>query len=261
MPNGTTLVLTTWNMNGAYVDGLNKWTTAVQTFMKTADIVCLQECGTLPGSSDEVKASETPSWLGKDPPNDFGWNFAAWRPQSKRFQKDPYYILWGGTDRRLQKSSNLGIEGGKVNLAICSKRKPEYFLFAESKFQNARPAIGISYKIDGKTVSFYTVHAWSRLQTHKDGGADAESLILAISDTHPADQFWAALGDYNRQIPFTLKPKSTDKHIKDCPSNFPTRKDRSLDYMYWSRDAVTLGDVNVRIMASDHRSVTYSFGL
>lgn len=254
--------LLTWNMNGYFDEfGGSKWNAYLQYYYNY-DVMCLQECATVPGSATNVTP---PPFLGPALDDEFDWRFCSWPLYGKRNRgRPPLYIFWANTDSRVvnpKKKSKTGNEiFGKVNLAICSTIMPTNLLCVNPVKDGARPAIGFKLQLkNGTTAYVYSVHAWSRLKTQQDGGADGRALLETISTRRGQHEFWAALGDFNREAPLIFQNVAVGKYITKCPPLATTRKDRTLDYMYWSKPNPTSGEVETMLNASDHCAVEYEF--
>jgi cytolethal distending toxin subunit B len=181
------LRIATWNMFGGRDGVESKWTKGVTQLLKReADVVCLQECGALPGSVQQPP--NIPPW---NVNVNLAWAYVTWTPFRPRFN-----VLWVQTDPN----------GNRVNLALCSPRPPARLLFAPGvQLTNGgvgRPAIG--FEIQGLCV--FTVHALS--SATGTGGQDAGQLMANIDaavNGFPGNGPWCAAGDFNRG-PTTWNP-------------------------------------------------------
>lgn len=202
--------MVTWNMQGKSDNLDDKWVKHVKELVRNYKFVCLQECGKIPESiqreTPQPPPNAWPQWGRTPPPANLKVEYVVWNIGSQE-RPDLVYIFWAETDP----------QGGRVNLAVCSKNAPTGLLYAPGLQPNGRPSIGIEVHPD----NVYTLHAFS------PGGNDAPTLITNISS---GPQPWYALGDYNREPTWT-PPAGTL-----CPPDKETYvtqngEKKKLDYM------------------------------
>lgn len=220
--------IVTWNMQGAGHSDDNKWNNGVKPMFITrgAEIVCLQECGSVPGSASLIKT-------------DF------------KGIKDLYLYYWG-SDRKYYNIIfyNWDTGAGRCNLAIVT----DFDITADVPIiwpETApmwRPAMGIS--LAGGYL--FTIHGIS------GGGPDIRGLLTAINK-FSKKKYWITVGDYNR-IPdkfpdgdWLLCPPDGDTHPSKAPN-------KMLDYGAVSTDLNNpTGHVFSGGMMSDHLPVLFDF--
>ncbi|MCL6753327.1 hypothetical protein KBT16_21090 [Nostoc sp. CCCryo 231-06] len=226
--NAVTASMVTWNMQGGNDSLDNKWNAYVKPLVNTYAYVCLQEAGALPSSN--VSDEQPPQWLKiSPPPPNYRWRYVKWNIGTQT-RPENVYILW------LESDPN----GGRVNLAICSKTQPNDLIYIAPGLPNGRPSIGMHIGRD----HVYTLHAFS------GGGGDAAGLITNINN---AAQPWYALGDYNREPTWTTPVGII------CPPDKPTQQSGGkLDYMVQFETPAVTGLVQPEgAIWSDHAFVTY----
>jgi cytolethal distending toxin subunit B len=223
--------LVTWNMQGAGHSDEVKWQTGVLNMIATMelDVICLQECGTIPASA---------TWLdGMDVKGPDGYIYSA-----------QLYQL--GTDRaaRYVLIFDWDQAGNRCNVAVVTRTKPTdcRVVWAASGAQ-WRPALGVP--VDGGWV--YSLHAIS------PGGADVKGILAAVAARSPAPLPWVVAGDFNRG-PGTVEVPAGSTVCAPHGSTYPTKSpDKTYDYCVRSPDPSVAGGVVTAIVMSDHYPVGY----
>lgn len=225
--------LVTWNMEGATHSQESKWTTGVSQLVAPskidADVICLQEAGPLPASSNiYVPPPPMPTWMpGHAPPAGMAWSFHTWVAA-----KVTCYILWLQTDPG----------ANRVNIAVLTTVMPTNFWYVAPGLAGGRAALGVRRGLG----DYFSLHAFS------GGGADAPGLITNIQAAVGAGNAFEAAGDYN------LEPPWVPPHGNLCPPDKATRwkSGKKLDYLVHSAAAQT-GTVLDNLVLSDHYPVVY----
>lgn len=234
--------LMTWNMWGATDSVENKWTKAVTAlFNAGADVVCLQECGGLPGNTTTIM--NTPPWNVDSIP--YVWYYETWTPISPQ---KTYTVFM------LETNENAT----RVNIALCtpSTNVVNRLFYAPPGANFGRPSIG--FRISGanfNNFNVFTVHANSLTL-----GADAPALLANIDaavNQFPGNIPFCAAGDFNRD-PTSWNPANA-AIIPPAKVTFPSTG-LKLDYCVLSpapAQQVANGQVLEAITNSDHYPVSY----
>lgn len=226
--------IATWNMQGINSGVGGSKLPGITNLIRQNDVVCLQEAG-LPYFAQPIRQAQPIRW-GTPAPNlatdIFYYNFGTVTNPSRA------WCFWGYSD--------LG--ANRVNVAICSRHRPDLYLFVPAQVINnqgvhPRPAVGMFFNGFG---SVYSLHALA------NGGTDVGHILQSINAFTPANLYpWYALGDYNRS-PNTVVGMGTV-----CPPNQPTQISGGfLDWMTTSVNNAITGTVGDNYF-SDHFSVSY----
>lgn len=210
--------VTTWNMQGANHSTENKWNECVARLLGEADVICLQEAGTMPGSAQ------------------------PWSP-GFNVPEGVSMATWGGTERN-RKYITYHRVGQRVNLAVVSKAAPtNVYLVRPAAGPANRQAVGAT--ISGLTV--FGIHAIS------PGGADAPGLLNAVQATmQTTNAPWVVAGDFNREPPingYCCQPPNWYTYSVSEPR-------LKLDWCVTSWNADATGAVQA-FNCSDHYPVLY----
>lgn len=210
--------IATWNLQGSSAANESKWNINVRQLVtgdQSADILMIQEAGTLPASAQRTQRMIQPVGVGI-PIDEYTWNLGTGR------RPDLVYIYY----------SRLDVGANRVNLAIVSRyRADEIFVIGSGvPVLQARPAIGIRV---GRDV-FFSLHALS------SGGTDASRLIQNIysffANNETRRQYnWMAVGDFNRspvslQTALRDEPSVTNNTLIIAPTEPTHRSGNILDY-------------------------------
>ena len=164
--------IVSWNMQGSGFGG-SKWTTDVSRlfFQAEADLVCLQDCGSVPSSAVAAKKTSLDNSFTAGA---FTWNLAS---KVKPMQVS---ILWV----KGKMSGNLAIVGSNSFLG----QGPPVFVSKEESML----ALGIAFKIQqGSTLNLYTSSTYFR------PGLDDPALLQQIDNT--SQSTWFAVGEYGQE--------------------------------------------------------------
>jgi cytolethal distending toxin subunit B len=165
--------ITTWNMQGSSASTEVKWQTGVAPLLQSADVVCLQESGGVPGSAVHL-------------------NDVSFKDPAGNMEVVSLYA-WGGTESRPRYGiafHHWDVGGNRVNEAIvapigaggaCTLIWPAYLPVW-------RPALGLNVN-GGWILSFHAISG---------GGADAANMVAAIASSL-AGSAWCAGADFNRE--------------------------------------------------------------
>jgi cytolethal distending toxin subunit B len=216
-------------------DGVeSKWTKGVTQLLRKpveADVVCLQECGALPG---HIGPGAAPPWNVNIA--NVQWVYCTWTPFRETFN-----VLWIQTDPA----------GNRVNLALCSPGEPAGLLYANPGLAGGRPAIG--FRVANPQIDVFTLHAFS------GNGNDAPGLIQNIDGVVngiPLNFAWCAAGDFNREPGTWVPPAGAI-----LAPNAITRPASNAEYDYCVQFPVpqmlTEGYVITGLHMSDHEPVVY----
>lgn len=234
--------IVSWNMQGSGF-GASKWTTDVSRlfFQAEADLVCLQDCGSVPASAVAAQSTSlTPSYTCQA----FTWNLASKSNPVK------VSILWV-----------KGKMGG--NLAIVG---PVSFFSQAPVFVSKDAsllALGIVFKIQqGTTLNVYTSNTYFR------AGLDDPALLQQIANT-PNQSTWFAVGDFNQEpTDWVWNQDVVPKFVTYCPhpnvSMLPG-VGTNLDYAFISpgqspsgpQVQAVPGRVDYTFISSDHLPIFY----
>lgn len=212
----TDFKVATWNLQGSSAANESKWNINVRQLLsgeQGADILMVQEAGSLPGSA--VRTSRVIQH-GGTPIEEYTWNLGT---QSR---PDIVYIYY----------SRLDVGANRVNLAIVSRRQANevFVVHSDSSVLQSRPAIGIRIGTD----VFFTVHALAT------GGTDAVSLIRNIFtafnlSAERRGYSWMVVGDFNRapvnlEAALRQEPAVSENTIIVAPTEPTHRSGNILDY-------------------------------
>ena len=235
--------LLSWNMQGSNLgdnSGAGPWNTLARmiggdhqdhTPLKIK-IACIQECGSVPGSSTLVQ---------RDVNGISGLNKYVWQQGSSSRGGYNLFILHYRWDSK----------GGRVNQAIVCKEG-----FGEVAFipGHLRPLIGV--EMGGHY--YFSIHASS------NGGTDAWSLLRDLQNNAQTNS-WTVAGDYN-QDPNVLSDRINRNGLGNlviCPPNGATHPSvdptSRLDYAVRGAGPSVDGSV-LPVPGSDHYPVVYPLG-
>lgn len=218
----------TWNMQGANYKTEDKWNTCVARFIASgADIVFLQECGSLPASVNNLQNN----FMGVN-----GLNCCQWLGTSTRPGVSIVFF-------------NADPGAGRCNLALVIRAgviiQHAYLLYG-ALAPHWRPIIGV--QVGG--ASYFCIHSIS------PGGPDSRNLLVAASQVGTP---WMVAGDFNRE-PDTLAPQAGQQWVV-CPprgNTFSvTRPVSRYDYVVAGQGNAVVGNVLTEIVFSDHYPVAY----
>lgn len=234
----------TWNLQGSSASNESKWNINVRqllTGIDAADILMIQEAGSLPASAQPTGRIVQPEQVGI-PIEEYRWNIGtASRPNL-------FYIYY----------SRLDVGANRVNLAIVSRVQATdvHVISSSSSVLTSRPAIGIQIGND----AFFSAHALS------SGGADAVSLVHNVNAfflTRPSIS-WMLVGDFNRspnslQNALASEPSVNNNTIILAPTEPTHRSGNILDYAIAHNASVPAGqpqqlDMGASIMFNRFRS-------
>lgn len=172
--------IATWNLQGSSAANESKWNINVRQLLigdQGADILMVQEAGTLPASARRTQRTVQPVGVGI-PIDEYVWNLGTGR------RPDLVYIYY----------SRLDVGANRVNLAIVSRYRADdvYVIDSGIPVLTARPAVGIRISND----VFLGVHALAR------GGTDSLRLVQQVHAFFATEQrrhlSWIMAGDFNR---------------------------------------------------------------
>lgn len=220
------MIIANWNMQGASHSTENKWNTGVSNLLRTADVICLQECGAVPASAQLIFANVN-GIAGLDM---YTWGTA----------RTLKYILFYPSDPNGNRC-NLAVVS---NIAILNPANDGYLLFPAAA-PIWRPVIGLD--ING--IGVFTIHAIS------PGGNDAPGLLNSVAGFMGANP-WTVSGDYNRD------PNSLAGTGIVCPPDQNTysvyNPQSRLDFLIKSGGGAIIGQVINNLILSDHYPVIYN---
>lgn len=211
----------TWNLQGSSAANESKWNINVRqliTGADSADILMVQEAGTLPASAVRTQRVVQPVGVGI-PIEEYTWNLGTGR------RPDLVYIYY----------SRLDVGANRVNLAIVSRFRADdvYVVSTGVPVLQARPAVGIRIGND----AFFSVHALS------SGGSDAARLVQSVfqffidQTAMPSRRHinWMIAGDFNRsptnlQTALSSEPGVDNNTLIIAPTEPTHRSGRILDY-------------------------------
>lgn len=207
----------TWNLQGSSAASESKWNINVRQLLsgsEAADILMVQEAGTLPASATRTGRVVQPAGVGI-PIDEYLWNLGTSR------RPDFVYIYY----------SRLDVGANRVNLAIVSRqRADEVFVISQgSVVLQARPAIGIRLRND----VFLSAHALA------SGGSDAARIVEHVyrffSESARNRYNWMLLGDFNRspnslQNALLHEPHVNNNTLIVAPTEPTHRSGNILDY-------------------------------
>lgn len=172
--------IATWNLQGSSAANESKWNINVRQLLigdQSADILMVQEAGTLPASARRTQRIVQPVGVGI-PIDEYVWNLGTGR------RPDLVYIYY----------SRIDVGANRVNLAIVSRYRADdvYVIDSGIPVLTSRPAVGI--RIDRDV--FLDVHALAR------GGTDAARLVQRVYQFFSTEERrhlnWLMAGDFNR---------------------------------------------------------------
>lgn len=170
----------TWNMQGACSGGVYSWTRVQQMMNRGAQIVALQEAGTIAILPTD---NLIPNPVIRNPDGvNASLTSYVWNTRFSRYPNNVYlYFL------------NLDDDGAnRVNLAFVTAHPANELILLHPNNTFGRPILGIGYGFD----AFFNIHAISR-----SGGPDGPSLVNRVYRYVATRLFlsWMMLGDFNRE--------------------------------------------------------------
>ncbi|MBN1210380.1 MAG: endonuclease/exonuclease/phosphatase family protein [Myxococcaceae bacterium] len=235
--------LITWNMQGSFSQDDSKWTSGVRgLFRMGADVICLQECGAVPGSA-QLQAN-----LGG------GLHRYTWGRAQGRSDELLHIVFYTPNHRPTE----------RCNMAIVSRAQPgNPQLLSSLTHISWRSVVGASF---GNTTVF-SIHAIS------PGGADTRGLLQAVvqaannnNNNNNAAPSWVVAGDFNRPPDGTFpgfRPNDADANRWAlCPPNSFTHvggqgQRTEKDYAVRSAAPGVGGSVVTDVIMSDHIPVLF----
>lgn len=207
----------TWNLQGSSAASESKWNINVRQLLTgsdAADILMVQEAGTLPASARRTGRMVQPTEVGI-PIEEYLWNLGSSR------RPNFYYIYY----------SRIDVGANRVNLALVSRRQAdEVFVVSQgSTVLQARPAIGIRIGSD----VFLSAHALA------SGGSDAGRIVEHVyrffSESSRNRYNWMLVGDFNRspnslQVALRSEPSVENHTLIVAPTEPTHRSGNILDY-------------------------------
>ncbi|MFF9645785.1 GDSL-type esterase/lipase family protein [Kitasatospora aureofaciens] len=229
------------NIQGEGDGTASKWSSQVQGFARSAEIVLIQEAGPQ-GPSHATQQPDVTTADGDTV------RHSTWQPFSSRLQPDPYHVFFLQTDDYGGRG-----QGGRVNLATITHDQPDEVRVVTNPMQRGRAALGVRFGDDW----YFNVHGLS------GGGGDSNTLLTAIRDSvrsWGAQYRWTAGGDFNVD-PRTLQRRGTFPiGARVYNSRLPTHQSgNELDY-FVSSDG-NPGDATASRMnagSSDHYPVWWN---
>lgn len=243
----------TWNLQGSSSRTESKWDINIRQLISgadAADLVMVQEAGSPPSN-----AVDTGRVIGRGVPvRELSWSLGT---NSRPLRVFIYF-------------ASLDALGGRVNLAIVSRRMADDVFVIPGPSVASRPALGIRLGQD----AFFTVHALA------NQGSDAGGLVDSVFDffrnqTSPTLQAtnWMVAGDFNR-APDRLRAQieAPADRVRVLDPAVPTqRSGGTLDYAVVGNAVAALPDgleasnafnsQRSSQMASDHFPVGISSSL
>lgn len=243
----------TWNLQGSSSRTESKWDINIRQLISgadAADLVMVQEAGSPPSN-----AVDTGRVIGRGVPvREFAWSLGT---NSRPLRVFIYF-------------ASLDALGGRVNLAIVSRRMADDVFVIPGPSVASRPVLGIRLGQD----AFFTVHALA------NQGSDAGGLVDSVFDffrnqTSPTLQAtnWMVAGDFNR-APDRLRAQieAPADRVRILDPGVPTqRSGGTLDYAVVGNAVAALPDgleasnafnsQRSSQMASDHFPVGISSSL
>ncbi|MGX2975740.1 cytolethal distending toxin subunit B family protein [Ursidibacter arcticus] len=207
----------TWNLQGSSATNESKWNISVRQLVtgeQAADIVMIQEAGTLPATATRTGRIVQPVGVGI-PIDEYIWNLGTAR------RPNLMYIYY----------ARLDVGANRVNLAIVSRFRADDVFVIDSGVPvlQARPAIGIRIRND----AFFSAHALS------SGGTDAARLVEHVYRFFATPQRnninWMLVGDFNRsptslQTALSSEPGVNNGTLIVAPTEPTHRSGNILDY-------------------------------
>ncbi|MDO4698090.1 MAG: cytolethal distending toxin subunit B family protein [Pasteurellaceae bacterium] len=208
----------TWNLQGSSAANESKWNINVRqllTGIDAADILMVQEAGTLPASATRTGRMVQPAGVGI-PIEEYLWNLGTGR------RPDLVYIYY----------SRIDVGANRVNLAIVSRRRADevFVVTTDSTVLLSRPAIGIRIQND----VFLSAHALA------SGGSDAGRIVEHVyrffSESARNRYNWMLVGDFNRSpnslenFLRTQEPATSNNTLILAPTEPTHRSGNILDY-------------------------------
>lgn len=202
----------TWNLQGSSARTESKWDINIRQLISGAgapNLVMVQEAGSPPSN-----AVDTGRLIGRGiPVRELIWQLGT---NSRPVQVFIYF-------------ASLDALGGRVNLAIVSRRQADDVYVIPGPSVASRPALGIRLGQD----AFFTVHALA------NQGSDAGGLVDAVfnffrNQTSPTLQAtnWMVAGDFNRAPDrLRMQIEAPAERVQVLDPGVPTqRSGGTLDY-------------------------------
>lgn len=229
------------NIQGEGGGTASKWTTEVQRYAESVNIVLVQEAGPQGPSSATRQADITTA-------DGDTVRHSMWQPLTSRRQPNPYHVFFIQTDD----NGGRG-QGGRVNLATITHDQPDEVRVVTNPLERGRAALGVRFGDDW----YFNVHGLS------SGGGDSNTLLTAIRDSvrsWGAQYRWTAGGDFNVD-PRTLQDRAdfpVGAHVYD--SRRPTHQHGGeLDYFVSSDDRTgNARAIRMDAGSSDHYPVWWN---
>jgi len=210
--------LITNNMQGADSGSDTKWTTSIARYIRSAEIVAVQEAGPVPPGefvNNSAYFAGLPAIGRANYIQHHRW----------RFGREAYEVYF------LQTDPNGGsYVGNRNNVALVTQREADEITAIPNPIQGGRAAIGVRFDNDW----YFSFHAMSGDQT--TGGRDAQAMlgdIDAFVRQQPGNQQWTVLGDFNREPSELAHPVGSRIYNSGEPTHMSGRE---LDYAVSSVD-------------------------